>query len=231
MDVNKLTLKSQQALQDAQQLARERNHQLVEPAHLLFVLLSDPEGVVYPTLQKLGQSPRALRDRAEEILDRIPKVYGAGGQELCISVPLRSALDRAFAEAERLTDEYVSTEHLFLALLDGAADVSALLADAGVTRDAVLAALADVRGRQRVTDQNPEEKYQALERYGRDLTELARRGKLDPVIGRDDEIRRVIQVLSRRTKNNPVLIGKPGVGKTAIVEGLAERIGGGAVPD
>src|SRR5439155_9510502 len=215
MDLNKLTLKSQQALQAAQELARDRNHQLVEPAHVLFALLSDSDGVVFPLLQKLGQSPRALRDRVEERLDRIPKVYGAGGQELYISQPLRAVLDRAFGEAERLTDEYVSTEHLFLAMLDGAEDVAKLLVDAGVSRDAVLAALADVRGRQRVTDQNPEEKYQALERYGRDLTELARRGKLDPVIGRDDEIRRVIQVLSRRTKNNPVLIGEPGVGKTA----------------
>src|SRR5205807_488145 len=222
MDLSKLTMKSQAALEGAREQAVARNHQAIEPEHVLFALLSDPEGVVYPLLHAIGVSPRTVRDQVDAAFDRLPKVYAQGAQ-VGLSAATGAMLDRALREAEGLTDEYVSTEHLLLAMLDPSQGVGRMLHDLGLDRDSVLAALAEVRGRQRVTDQNPEEKYQALERYGRDLTELARRGKLDPVIGRDDEIRRVIQVLSRRTKNNPVLIGEPGVGKTAIVEGLAQR--------
>jgi ATP-dependent Clp protease ATP-binding subunit ClpB len=227
MRLDKFTLKAQEAIQDSQGIARRRNHQSIEPEHLAVALLDQKEGIAIPLLNKVGAHVNLLRSRVDDALGKLPGIEGGEGY---LSQRLLKVFDKAEDEAKALKDEYVSTEHLLIALAEDKGEAGEALRSLGATKDKLRAALKDVRGGTRVTSQEAESQYRALEKYAKDLTALARAGKLDPVIGRDEEIRRVMQVLSRRTKNNPVLIGEPGVGKTAIVEGLASA-SAGDVPD
>jgi ATP-dependent Clp protease ATP-binding subunit ClpB len=229
MDYEKLTIKAQEALNEATAIAQRSDHAQVETEHVLLALLRQEDGIVPPIVGKIGADAAKLAKSAEALADKQPKIYGEAAQ-VYFSSAVSKVFARAEAEAAALKDEFVSAEHILIAVASGEGRAAELLKKAGVTKDAILGALRQVRGNTRVTDQNPEGKYQVLDKYCRDLTALARLEKLDPVIGRDEEIRRCMQVLSRRTKNNPVLIGEPGVGKTAIVEGLARRIVAGTCP-
>ena len=232
MNPNQFTLKLQEAFRAAQSLANEKSHAELSSVHLFSALLDQPDGVTRPILSKIGADPDSLNSQLSTLLGNLPSVQGNAGQQVYLSSDLRAVMNTAEKIRGNMNDDFTSVEHVLLAIInEGNSDLKSLLQHQGVTEASLQQAIQSVRGNQRVTDQDPEGKYQSLEKYSTDLTAIAREGKIDPIIGRDEEIRRVMQILSRRTKNNPVLIGEPGVGKTAIAEGLARRIISGDVPD